>query len=292
MKTMILSLVFSISVLAQPRLLFLMDESGIKYNPMIIAYFDSLTTDLDDSVKLLYSDLCDCLDDSLNDGARDKTLLQLGFDRIGLFATQTQEASRRDLVVKTNYTEVSDIAWTQWEGYQGDGSADYINTGFNPASGTNNYTLNSGTFAIYLRNSVNTDFNSPSHGSNDVGNRRIGIRERKDSQGTTRFWVNNATELAVASSGGAGFYASFRTHADTLRGVKNFTFASGLQTATAIPSLNIYLGGINLNNALYAANTHQFAYWFMGKGWYGTNITKIEKCFERYLDRLGKGVIP
>lgn len=294
MKTIFLVILSAMQFFAQSSkfgtLGLLMADDGIKYNSNITAYFDSLVTPLDDTVKQFYSDLCDCLDDNLNGGARDKTLLQLGFDRIGLFATQTQEAAKRDLVVRTNYTEVSDIAWTQWRHYQGDGAADYINTEFNPASGTNNYSLNSGTFAIYLRNSVNTAVNYPVHGSQDLGGRRIGIRERNDSQVTSYLVINSST-IPTLNGNGAGFYAAFRTHADTSRGVRNTTFMTpALVTSVATPNLTIWLGGINLNNGLSAANTHQIAYWFMGKGWYNAEITKIKNCFNSFLSKVGAGI--
>jgi len=92
-KIILILLLLNIICYPQSGKILLYFDSEVTYNQNAKIYFESLTAPLADSIKLFLSETCDCLDDSLNSGARNKTLIQLGIDALWLLANQTTEAA-------------------------------------------------------------------------------------------------------------------------------------------------------------------------------------------------------
>jgi hypothetical protein len=86
--------------------------------------------------------------------------------------------------------------WTQWEGFQGDGTADYISTNWTP-DGTGNYKLDDAAIGIYLRIDEQQDdryvYGAVSTGTNNY----FRVRSTTDGLGGA---INSSSTFAAAGS--------------------------------------------------------------------------------------------
>lgn len=74
-----------------------------------------------------------------------------GLDACWLYASENAQQAMVDIVGLTSHTLHGSPTFTANRGYTGDGSAAYIDTGFNPTSRGVNYTANNACFGFYLR---------------------------------------------------------------------------------------------------------------------------------------------
>jgi len=76
-------------------------------------------------------------------------------DLLGVFAQNNETNALVDWMhPDSTFTNVSSTAFTAWQGFEGDGSADYINTNRNLSSETSNYVLDDASFGVYCRNDI------------------------------------------------------------------------------------------------------------------------------------------
>lgn len=180
---------------------------------------------------------------------------------------------------------VSSTAWTQFEGYTGDASADYISTNFNVSSNTVNYTLDNSSVGIYIRDNqqeaqyifIATD------GTNATGL----VPRNASDQKTAR--VNS--DLLMAGSAVLdcrGTYIVSRTADDACAVYLNGTsIDSETDTSSSIPDAEMLI----LSTPTPTYSDHQFSiFWIMDGVADATEAAKINTIFERRMDRLGKGV--
>lgn len=291
MKTIFLSLLLFISVNAQ-ELLTLFADDAIEYtiNANAQTYFDSLDTPLTDSVQIHLSKFCDALDDSLNAGARNKTLAQLGFDRIWLLANETAEASNKDLVHGADLAPVNSPTLTQWLGYKGTGTQ-YLNSQFDASTEGVNYTLNSMSAGVYVQ------------GTAETAGALFGLRNVSDrimlyaNTTTTGFiaYINSQTTYAITFPDTLGVYALTRVASDTSRSYLNGTLVSTSTVASvAIPAGDIFIGARNrVGTGAEIISQRRYSAAFFGKGFTAVEIRKISNCIETFwMDKIGTGVLP
>jgi hypothetical protein len=184
---------------------------------------------------------------------------------------------------------VSGPAFVALEGFTSDGAADYINTNFNPNTEGVQYTQNSASFGIYIRNNVQeTKFDC---GINDgVGFSQIATRNGSDA---AQFRINNVgdgTPPAVTDS--RGMWIASRTASNARVLYRNASsILSDSEVSTAIPSLDVYVLALNLSGSPNFYTVRQASMFFMGSGLDQSDVTALTNAFEAYMDANSKGVI-
>lgn len=157
-------------------------------------------------------------------------------DRLWLFASENATQALTDLVARASATAVGGPTFTAGRGYTA-ASGKYVNSGFNPASGTPNYTRNSASYGLWIETA---DTNA---GSRPMGNDSAAASEFVVSSPNYLFGVNQG------SNGASAVAASTTGCMDSVRtGASATTFyANGVQTATnaiasiAIPSQSFFI---------------------------------------------------
>lgn len=299
---LLLFLLLTVSIYPQTDLLlYYYSDDEVTYNSNAQTYFASLTTPLNVDTKQKISDYCDCLDDSLNAGARNKTLLQLGLDRMWLLANQTSEAALKDLVTLSNATAVNSPTFTAFEGYTGNGTSSYINTNWNgrTAGHAVAYTLNSASFGIYFRTTTDKA-GFEVHGvwstSPDGGNgSRLQLNRPNGADNNYSISINSSFNASASTDRISGMYVGSRTASNVQHLYLNSdTKVNGTATTTKIPNQNVLLLALtNTDGSALFFENDQIAFAFLGKGFTETQVRQITNCFEnKYMDSNGKGVIP
>jgi hypothetical protein len=292
MKKILLILLFASQVFAQSELLLLFDDGG--YDADAKVYFDAMTTPLSNSQKARVNTFVKMLKDSLGISS-----LSSKFDVMYLLANETAEAGLRNLVKRSHdATAVNSPTFTQWEGFQGNGTSSYINTNYNARTQASAYTLNSASFGIYLRtNTVGSNYDvwGAWSTSADGGNaNRIQLSFPASSAVNTYSYALNADVDLYTATRSNGMFITSRTSSTNISFyINKSSVTSASRAVTKIPNQNVLLCALNeafSNPNHFDANQVSFA--FLGAVLTDTEVRKLTNCVEAYLDDLGKGVIP
>ena len=251
------------------------------YDSEAQAYFDALTTPLSNSIKTDINTFVLMLKDSLS-----TALLSTYFDRMWIFANETEESALQSLVNvgSTDATNVHSTAFEVDRGYTGDGADDYINTNYNPSTDKVVFAQNSASTGIYSRTDVNE--NTADLGQVDGGN-TFAIRYGNVFYYRLNQGLDNSS---IANTNSQGLFTISRTASNIITAYQNSTpLDTSTQVSSAIRNGDILLLcgsiGIELSN-------RQLAFCFIGKSLTATEVRKIFNCIEWYLDEIGAGVVP
>lgn len=182
-------------------------------------------------------------------------------------------------------TGAGDLTFTTYEGFTGDGT-NYLTTNYNASTEATNFTLNSGSGLIYVRDDQQT---ASVFGSTAAVNPYIHLTVRY-TDNTLYAKINEGTGLTAANSDSRGFYIISRTASDAMEVYKNgSSIVSGNPAVDAIPNANILLlTRISSGTKV----THQISIFAIMNGVDDTDATAINTIIETYMDALGKGVEP
>ena len=178
-------------------------------------------------------------------------------------------------------TNNSSTTWTRYAGYTGDGTADYISTGWIPSKDSLPYALNSATLGVYCLNDVENGDPKAAISVGATNNSRIVVHT---AGGNTLSTVNTAAPgFYAASTNSQGlFLATRRDHNvnETYRNgihIADGTAESGLMPATEMVFLRF--------GTDYANN--QVALGFAMDGITDTDAVNLNKIFQRYMRSIG-----
>jgi hypothetical protein len=181
------------------------------------------------------------------------------FDRFWIFVAENTQQATYDLTgtshawTSFNGAGTFPLRWAATTGFTGDGTTNYINTGFNPATAGVNFTLNVGTLGVYCVNNRTTTNTSEAIGCSDTTNTVTLLPYSTDTGGTQVGYLNIAagadTVIGAATTHGLTIDARYLS---TTTSILNFVTASpstgdSATTANAVPSQNIYIGCRNAN---------------------------------------------
>lgn len=177
-------------------------------------------------------------------------------------------------------TNVSSTQFDSYEGFTGDGTADYLTSNFNPANATSpNYVLNSGTVGAYSRTDIQES-------SDLIGNASISIRLMPWYNGNTYYRVNQSASSSTSSTASLGLYIATRRGASDVEAYKNGVSISSATTSSgAIASGEIWI----LHSSSFYG-TRQVSIAFMMDGVTDTEAASLNTIIETYMDAIGKGV--
>lgn len=170
-------------------------------------------------------------------------------DRLWLFAAGNSTQALIDIKARATATAVNSPTFTQWQGYAGNGTSSYINTGFAASTMGVTYTLNSAHMALYNR-TARTDKagahrNAGAYGPSGV-NAQINL-----------FSFNHLFDCVIhgaliqADAGfadAAGMFAINRSASNASQGYRNGASIDTDATASdGVPTSAMYVGATNLS---------------------------------------------
>ncbi len=193
-------------------------KGGVVYEAEAVALFARFTTPPDTARKGLINDAI-------------KSLKTAGvwakLDALYLFAAADNQAARRNWIAdQYNVTAVASPVFTADRGYQGDGAASYLRTGFNASTAVSpKFVQNSAAYAVWLRSSA-TGIARIAMGANTTIYTLLEFASN-NTLFTSVNGANGATVNLAAAAGLAGLWAANRSGANALKVLRN-----GVQQAT------------------------------------------------------------
>lgn len=218
------------------------------------------------------------------------------FDVMYLFANESSDLGLRNLVKRSHDATLAGTpnpTFTQWQGFQGDGSHGYIKTNYIPSMQGVKYTQNSASFGYYAKTLDAVD------GVWDMGTTdgtSICYMGNFATYGaaTSRIYLNSASPIGITQDtiGGVGFKVFTRNNATQVSRYFNGGYARTLAlNSNGIPSKEFYICGINNNGTAGNFTNTKFSFAFISGGLSSTDVVRLTNCIEWYMDDLGEGVI-
>lgn len=208
-------------------------------------------------------------------------------DRLWLFAAENATQALTDLKARATATAVNSPTFTANRGYAGNGSNAYINTGFNPATGTPLYTQNDGSFGVWIETAETVTGSDHHYIANDEAIFSL-LRQLNATQ--YNFGVN-------ASAGTSYTYASQTGHWHAQRTASNAQalFKDGASVATSSTSSAAFasqaffvLAGNNGGAPFGATNGRLSATW-MGGSMGAPVVAAFNNAMRTYMTAVGVG---
>jgi hypothetical protein len=215
-------------------------------------------------------------------------------DRIWLLAAENATQALTDiksLSVATN----SGSTFTASQGYAGNASSTFVDTGFAPSAGTN-FTQNSASYSIYVRTSRATAANKSGMGAYDDLSSGNACRFFPHGTGSVIIASVNADGSfpQTASTNAQGFYTVSRTGSTTTNVYKNSSSSSIFTDATtsaARITTTFYVGAQHISSA--GGNffsDDQIAIVTFGAGLSGADAAQLQTDGNTYMAALGTNV--
>lgn len=219
------------------------------------AYFDELTGVIPDAFKSAINTFILTLKADGN-----FSLL----DRLWLHATPNQQNARVSIVNPTSaqITEVNSPTWTANQGYNGDGATSYLNTNFNASTQGVNYTLNSCLVAIYCRSAAAIE-------GSDIGaidGANVTLMQIRRAANIYNSSLNDTAFISTASLSALGFFSSNRLAGRSKQYKNGVLLNDQINAVSAIPNIQNYALGFNLNGVATLATTRQYSITAFGSG--------------------------
>lgn len=247
------------------------------------AVYDSLTTK--PSAAIAY-----------NQDAMVRALINAGvwakLDLFYLFAQTVNSASEalKNWILPGTHDAslVNAPAFVALEGFTGNGSTSYINTGWDATTDGVNYIQDSASAGVYIRTNI-------AGTETDIGARsaagRFQISPRVVGDEKQAIGPNDLTALNDANTDSRGMFVLTRTASNARALYKNKVANSDSEASTGIFTDDVF---ILANNNFGAPNNHstrQVACAIIGGGLTQANVDALTDAVEAYMDSNGKGVI-
>ncbi len=177
------------------------------------------------------------------------------------------------------------------EGYDGDGSHSYIDQNYDPSINGVNFTLNSASLGVYVREDVNA-------AQVDIGFRRASNQRRCliNSRVTNlaQFYINTADVANgnVSNTDSRGMFIASRTASNLQTGqINGLIVVRYTINSDAVPDCNAVELALNTNNTISAYSTRQIGLTFIGKGFTPQEGALITKRVVKYFKSRNKSVV-
>lgn len=189
-------------------------------------------------------------------------------DRFWLFAQDIQTNAVYSIVnpTSTTCTEVNAPTFLAYNGFDFNGTSQYLNTNYTPSTNGVNYTLNNASHGVYCNENVGGTFGWDM-GLQDASNAStISLR---DNTNTCYAKVNNAVANFVsgANSNSIGLFNVVRSGVNTIsiyiNGVSTY---SDTDVSTSLPTRPFFLGAYNNNGTAGSYVTRNLCISFVGSG--------------------------
>lgn len=190
-------------------------------------------------------------------------------DRFWLFAQCDQTNARVSIKnpTSTAITEVNSPTWTQFQGYDFNGTTQYLRTAFIPSLDGVNYTLNSASFGVYSRDDYNGGFAWDIGGYDAVNGSALSLRDGANSS----YAKINSVIVAIITAGGVtdsrGLFVSTRTASNAIAIFRNGSnIGTDTDASSALPATEMYVGALNNNGVAANFSQRQISISFVASG--------------------------
>jgi hypothetical protein len=212
-------------------------------------------------------------------------------DFLHVYGTQDATNALLNLVSSSfSATLVNVPSFTADQGFTGDGSTSYINTGFNPSTAGGNYTQNNASFGMYDRTSTVIVTNSPLMGTYDGTNVSAYYPNGGDNFLYAR--INSGFDGgAGASINHQGFFMLSRTGATAVAVFKNgSSLYSTATSSTGLPNNSFFTLAANFSGTPTTPLADQVAADFAGGGLNTTDLSNLSSRVNTFFTTFSTNV--
>lgn len=177
-------------------------------------------------------------------------------------------------------------------GITGNGTTGYGNTGVTPNS---HLSLDDNHISIYCRTT----------GANEAKGDMGSVAAAGSSYYAMYIRYTNAflgympgasggDDMSAGNTDAQGFYIATRTSSTHLEGYKNgssIATETGSRSAGSMPSIAMYICGVNFNGSLTEPSARNYAFASAGSGLTDTEAANFHTAVEAYQDALSRGVV-
>jgi len=187
-----------------------------------------------------------------------------------------------------NLTPVLSPTFTADQGYAGNDSTSYLNTGFNPVAAGGLYQLNSAHLSIWSRTNI-ADISGVSIGarvSASASQALILLRNTSDLGGSRL--NQDAVPVNAAVTDSRGFFVGSRLSSANQQFYRNGSqLASFANVSTAMPNFQMYICGANTNGTFGTASGRQYSVASIGSGLNSTEVAAFNIAVTSYMQAIG-----
>lgn len=189
-------------------------------------------------------------------------------DRFWLFGQDIEANSLYSIVNPTSTVATATAAptFTAYQGYDFNGTTQYLNTNYNPNTAGVNYVLNSSSHGLYCIENGNSAFAWDIGVYDALYGSSLSLRDGTDTMyGKSNCLVANST--SVASTDSRGLFVFARTTSTAMAIFKNgSSVVSDTDVSAVVPNNNFFVGALNNNGAAAAFGSKKLAIAFTGSG--------------------------
>lgn len=212
-------------------------------------------------------------------------------DVMWIMASHSQQASRLNWKNPSIFTltEVNGPTWTRDQGYTGNSTNMYLDTGWDASNNGINFTKNNSSFGAYSR--TDSLASGVLMGADNASTQGNTINPNASATNRVNYRVNSASNVGtINQSNTQGFYYGYRTDSTNNTSGKNGSNIQTLaQASVALNTLDFYVLARNNNGTAASFTSAEISMAFIGSG--SINFLLFFNAFESYMDELGKGVV-
>lgn len=170
-------------------------------------------------------------------------------------------------------SKVSAPTFTSNQGYSGNGTSSYLNTGFAPSAGTE-LTQNDCSFGGYI-NTTSASNTAIEFGSYHTANVQSFYTQTMTLSGNASYRINQSSTTSLTNSGSLGFFHYKRTASNTTALYKDgSSLGTGAVASAARNAFSIYIGAVNAAGTAANFSNRQVGCYFAG-----ASLTGLESSF-------------
>lgn len=172
-------------------------------------------------------------------------------------------------------TKVNTPTFTTNEGFDFNGTTQYLNTNWIPGTNGVNYTRNDASFGVWVNEAVTENSRLDVGGSNNADGVSNGITlNSRNASGDATCRVNDNTGLSPAEATSLGFTHAQRRASNDKRLFKNgSSIATSATASQALITVNLYVGASNGNGTATTFSTREISMFFAGASLSGLEST-------------------
>src|SRR5216684_5171367 len=213
-------------------------------------------------------------------------------DALYIFATNTTTTANLN-ICGTNFslTGATPPTFSADHGYTGNGTTQFLDTGFNPSTATGRWTLNSASLGVYTLTNRASNSSVQSGAADATGFSYVAVLNSATTAATEMngFTFGNTTNNSLSQ----GFTATSRTIStgiDTYKNASSTTLGTLTDASTNLPNRTVFICGYNNAGTLTSPTTDQIAAEFFGAGITGAQFLLISNRVNAYMTALSINV--
>lgn len=212
-------------------------------------------------------------------------------DVLKIWAAPDRTAAVLNLIQNAyNDTENGTVNFTAYQGYTGDGSTFYLDSGFRPDTASSpQYVLNSAVMGVYVQtNTTSGGANAENMGASNVGTAYL----TTFSFGNANWIVNNsATNRAIATATSQGLWVATRTSINDVALYRNGNTtpidSSAANVSDFVPRANFWFFA---RNGAGGPTSSQMSAGFLGSGLSSAAMARISARINTFMTAYGINV--